>query len=198
LSDYNKRRLDKLPNQRNEAELYSPIVETMKSVFDRWYLEESQVYTKQGLQYNLTTAIKNPHLEVTAKGNFSEILKSHFDITMFGKLYGEELHPDIMGFVTKKKTGKPELITFEVKLDDLKIRDVMQARLYEVFFKSKLTFLLSPNGISREKIEAIMQHDEFLRGHVIIGKCGENGKDFRIDPKLKDKIPKEFLRFCRI
>jgi hypothetical protein len=57
---------------------------------------------------------------------------------------------------TKKKTARPELITIEVKLDDLKIRDVMKARLYEVFFKSKLTFLLSPTGISREKIEAIM------------------------------------------
>jgi hypothetical protein len=42
-----------------------------------------------------------------------------------------------------------------------------------------------------------MLHDDFLRGHVIVGKCGKDGKDFQIDPKLRNKIPKEFVRFCR-
>jgi hypothetical protein len=102
-----------------------------------------------------------------------------------------------MGFVRKKKSDKPDLITVEVKKDDLKIRDVMQARLYEIFFQSKFTFLLSPTGISREKIEAVMQHDDFIRGHVIIGKCGDDGKDFRVDPKLCNKVRKEFVQFCR-
>lgn len=117
-----------------ENELYFQISETLKSVFDRWYLEESYAYSKEGYQRAPMSGITNPHLEITAQGNFSEQLKTHFDITMFGKLYGEELHPDIMGYVAKKKSDKQELITVEVKLDDLKIRDVMQARLYEVFF----------------------------------------------------------------
>jgi len=146
-----------------ENELYFQISETLKSVFDRWYLDESYEYSKEGYQRAPMGGITNPHLEITAQGNFSEQLKTHFDITMFGKLYGEELHPDIMGYVAKKKSAKQELITVEVKLDDLKIRDVMQARLYDVFFQSKLTFLLSPTGMSREKIEAVMQHDDFLR-----------------------------------
>ena len=186
-----------------ESELYFPILETLKKVFDRWYVAEPYAYARQknrmhDLMRAPTSGITNPHLDITAKGNFSEKLKTHFDITMFGKLYGEELHPDIMGFVVKKKAGKPELITVEVKAEDLKIRDVMQARLYEIFFQSKFTFLLSPTGMSREKIEAVMQHDDFLRGHVIIGKCGNNGEDFRIDPKLCDKVPKEFVRFCQL
>ena len=42
-----------------------------------------------------------------------------------------------------------------------------------------------------------MQHDEFIRGNVIIGKCGENGENFLIDPKLKNKIPKEFVTFFK-
>ena len=79
----------------------------------------------------------------------------------------------------------------------MKIRDVMPARLYEIFFQSKFTFLLSPTGISREKIEAVVQHDDFIRGHVIIGKCGNGGKDFRLDPRLCKKIQKEFVQFCR-
>ncbi len=93
--------------------------------------------------------ITNPHLEITAQGNFSELLKTHFDITMFGKLYGEELHPDIMGYV-KKKSAKPELITAEVKLDDLKIRDVMQATLYEVFFQSKHLSAIANRYVKRK------------------------------------------------
>ncbi len=178
------------------------MLETLKRIFDRWYVEEPYSYrkiphTNHWAQAGLSDGITNPYLEITAKGNFPEKLKAHFNITMFGKLYGEELHPDIMGFVKKKKSDKPELITVEIKNDDLKIRDVMQARLYEIFFQSKFTFLLSPTGISREKIEAVMQHDDLIRGNVIIGKCGDDGKDFRIDPKLCNKVRKEFARFCR-
>jgi len=32
----------------------------------------------------------------------------------------------------------------------------------------------------------------------MIGKCGDDGKDFRLDPKIKDKVRKEFQRFCRL
>ena len=188
--------------EEKEDKLYFPVVEKLKEIFDRWYVKEPYAYRKiphtdYWAMAAPSSGITNPHLEITAKGNFSEELKAYFDITMFGKLYGEELHPDTMGFVRKKKSDKPDLITVEVKKDDLKIRDVMQARLYEIFFQSKFTFLLSPTGISREKIEAVMQHDDFIRGHVIIGKCGDDGKDFRVDPKLCNKVRKEFVQFCR-
>ena len=181
-----------------EKELYANVLYTIRKIFDTWYLEVPYAIDRKGIQNASPDWITNPHLEDTHIGNLSEAIKTHFDIVMFGKLYGEELRPDIMGYVTKKKGAKPELITIEVKLDDLTIRDVMQARLYELFFKSKFTFLLSPTGISREKIEAIMQHDDFLRGKVMVGKCGVDGKDFRLDPKIKDKVQKEFQRFCRL
>jgi hypothetical protein len=190
-----------LTKTSNEKELYANVLHTVRAIFDTWYLEVPYGIDRKGIMHASTDWITNPHLEDTHIGNFSEEIKSHFDIVMFGKLYGEELRPDIMGYVSKKEGAKPELITIEVKLGDLKITDVMQARLYELFFKSKFTFLLSPTGMSREKIEAIMQHDNLLRGNVIVGKCGEDGKDFRIDPKIKDKLPKElkeFQRFCRL
>lgn len=185
----------------SEKELYANVLYTVRTIFDRNYLDVPYTISKEGYQKASTDWITNPHLEDTHTGNFSEEIKSHFDIIMFGKLYGEDLRPDIMGYVTKKENAKPGLMVIEVKLGDLRITDVMQARLYELFFNSKFTFLLSPTGISREKMEAIMLHDNLLRGNVIIGKCGDDGKDFRIDPKLKDILPKElkqFQRFCKL
>jgi hypothetical protein len=196
-----------MPRQKLEEKLYAPIVETLKAIYDYWYLERSQVYSgkpndKNRLQYNLTTAIKNPHLEITAHGEFSEDLKlNNFDYYMFKQLSAEELHPDIMGYVrknVKKKSSPIEVITVEVKAEKLKLRDLMQAKLYETFFNSKHTFLLSPKGMSGETIEVALKYEQIFRGNVIIGKCGADGKDLRINPRLANKIPKEFARFCRL
>jgi hypothetical protein len=143
------------------------------------------------------SSLKNPHLEITARGNFSKVLKTRFDYYMFGKLYAEKLHPDIMGFVTKKESSKPKLITVEVKPVPLRLRDVMQGKLYEAVFESKYS-LLSPTGIEGEKLEAVLKHDKTIRGNILIGKCGEDGNTVRIDPRLANKIPKSFQSLCRL
>jgi hypothetical protein len=95
-----------MARHRLEEKLYEPIVETLKSIYDYWYLERSQIYSGKPnddnrLQYNLiTTEIKNPHLEITAHGEFSEELElKKFDYYMFKQLFAEHLHPDILGYV---------------------------------------------------------------------------------------------------
>jgi hypothetical protein len=196
-----------MPRQELEERLYAPIVENLKSIYNYWYLDKSQVYAGKPdddyrPQYNLTTAITNPHLEITAHGEFSEDLKlKRFDYYMFAQLFAEHLHPDILGYVIKnvaKRLGSFETIAVEVKAKYLLIRDLMQAKLYEAVFGAKHTFLLSPQGMTGEKIAVVLKHDDLLRGNVIIAKCGENGKDFRIDPRLVDYVPKEFRRFCKL
>jgi hypothetical protein len=196
-----------MSRQKLEEKLYAPIVETLKKIYDYWYLDRSQVYSgkpndKNRLQYSPSTEITNPHLEITAHGEFSEDLKLHnFDYYMFKQLSAEELHPDVMGYVrknTQKKSSPIEVITVEVKAGDLKLRDLMQAKLYETFFNSTHTFLLSPNGMAGETIEVALKYEQVFRGNVIIGKCGAEGKDLRIDPRLANKIPKELTRFCRL
>ena len=121
---------------------------------------------------------------------------------MFEKLWSEKLQPDIMGYVSKKVKGKkasaPETITIEVKGGNLKLKDVMQAKLYESIFNSKHTFLLSPNGITTEKMDVLLEYDLALRGNVIIGKCGKDGEILGINPRLIDKVPKEFRSFCHL
>jgi len=182
---------DKNNLPKPEELLYAPVLQMLKKVFDARYVDESVMYPLQR-----AIEIKNPRLEITAHGNMSDELQSHFDYFMFKKLFAEKLHPDIMGYVTKKKTGT-EFITVEIKHDDLTLKDLMQAKLYEAVFNSKHSFLFSPTGMSVQKLEVVLQHDEALRGNVIIGKCGEDGHMFRISPKLTDKTPKYFQDLCR-
>jgi len=122
---------------------------------------------------------------------------------MFEQLFAEELQPDILGYVIKSNGKKEvlETIAVEVKAHELKIRDLMQAKLYETIFGANHTFLLSPKGMSGEKMEVVLKHNDILRGNVLIGNCGDDGKSFWINPRLKDKLPKElknFQQFCRL
>jgi hypothetical protein len=145
--------------------------------------------------------IKNPHLEITAHGEFSEELKlKKFNYYMFEQLWAEELHPDILGYalIENGKKSISETIAVEVKAHDLRIRYLMQAKLYETVFGAKRTFLLSPQGMTGEKMEVVLKHNDLLRGNVVIGKCGEDGKQIRFDPRLIDVVPQAFRRYCRL
>jgi hypothetical protein len=128
--------------KRKEEELYAPVLEALKGIFDRWYVEESYVYSREGLQRAMESGIKNPHLRITAHGEFSEELQRVFDYRLFAALYAERLKPDIMGFVRKKRLGEPEVITVEVKATALTIRDVLQAKMYSDIFKAKFSFAI--------------------------------------------------------
>jgi hypothetical protein len=189
-------------------------METLKVIFDTHYVTHGILYKKYRVKINLLKSkeiylqnaphgsVTNPHLEITAHKEFSEDLKLHnFNYYMFEQLAAEGLHPDIMGYVIRnaQKKSKPiEVITVEVKGEDLSLRDLMQAKLYETFFNSKHTFLLSPTGMSGEKIEVALKYEHVFRGNIIIGMCGDDGKDLRINPRLTNKIPKEFANLCRL
>ena len=196
-----------MPRERLEEKLYQPIVDRLKHTYDYWYLDESVlVGGKPTDKYRpqtrpSTTEIENPHLEITAHGEFSEELKlKNFNYYMFEQLFAEQLQPDILGYVIKnaKKPSIIETIAVEVKAHELDIRDLMQAKLYETIFGAKHTFLLSPKGMTGEKMEVVLKHGELLRGNVMIGNCGDAGKDFYLDPRLADYVPKEFRQFCRL
>ena len=184
------------PKKVREEDLYYPIMEALKGIFDRWYLDESYVYTRDGLQRAMSSGIKNPHLIITAHGEFSDELQRVLDYRLFAALYAEKLKPDIMGFVRKKKSSEPEVITVEVKATALTIRDVLQAKMYSDIFNAKFAFIISPQGISIPKLRTIMEHDKALRGNVIIVKYHPKVTRFQIYQELKDSIPKELQRFC--
>jgi hypothetical protein len=196
-----------MPREKLEEKLYSPTVKALKSMFDSHYCDKSRLYGKPllGTDYRPQTGlseaeIDNPHLEITAQGQFSEPLKfKQSDPYLFEQLFAEELRPDILGYVIKskgKKPSPPETIDVEIKAHELTLRDLMQAKLYETIFGPKHTFLLSPQGMTGEKMAVVMKHGELLRGKVIIGKCHENGVVL-FDPRLVDSMPSEgFKQFC--
>ena len=68
-----------------------------------------------------------------------------------------------MGFVMKKPLSNPEFITVEIKKSALRIRDILQAKLYEEIFNAKFSFTISPKGISPEKLSVILKHNKTLR-----------------------------------
>jgi hypothetical protein len=72
---------------------------------------------------------------------------------LFAYLYAEKLKPDIMGYVRKKPSSDPEVITVEVKPTALTIRDVLQAKMYSDIFKAKFSFAISPKGIKIRKLK---------------------------------------------
>jgi hypothetical protein len=123
-------------------------------------------------------------------------LHGQFDYPLFQDLKAENLHPDLMGYVYKKDPSKREFVTAEVKYAPLKIKDVLQAKLYEKIFNAKFSFVISPKGIAIEKLKVILKHDKDLRGNVIIGQCSANGELIRLYPDLSEYIPKEFRQLC--
>jgi hypothetical protein len=82
-----------------EKDLYAPYMEALKAIFDRYYVDESCVYSSEGLQKAPTNSITNPLLEITAFGEMPEELQRIFDYRLFAALYSERLKPDSMGFV---------------------------------------------------------------------------------------------------
>jgi len=185
-----------MARRRIEDKLYWPLLQKLREIFDRWYVAESYAYSREGYMRAPTSSITNPHLEITANGKFSELLHTQFDYYLFKSLKAENLHPDIMGYVYKKDATKREFITVEVKKDPLKIRDILQAKLYENIFNAKFSFAISPKGMAIEKLKVILKHDKDLRGNVMIGQCSADGRAIRLYPDLSEYIQKEFQRLC--
>ena len=137
---------------KKESTLYFPICQELKVFFDQNYV--SDPYTidrKTGYLKAPTNFIQNPRLEITANGKMSDLLQSNFSYFLFRKLQAERLHPDLMGFVKKKSSSNPEFITVEIKKGALRIRDILQAKLYEDIFNAKFSFAISPKGISTQQ-----------------------------------------------
>ena len=184
--------------KREESRLYFPLCQKLKEIFDVYYVADSYtIDRKTGYMKAPTNSITNPLLEITANGEVSDKLQSKFTYGLFQNLQSEKLHPDLMGYVRKKPSSKPEFITVEIKKGALRIRDILQAKLYGDIFNSTFSFAISPKGISTQKLKTILEYDKALRGQVIIAQCSEDGRSIWINPLLKNHITKEFRGLCR-
>ncbi len=149
--------------KRDEEKLYEPIKKALATVFAFHYIEKRKKPMREPI------CKRNPHLEITANGKFSETLKREFDDKTLNILSTEKLRPDVMGFVQKKSSSPKELIIVEVKASPIKIVDVSKAKLYQDIFNATFSLVVSPRGIPEEKLRLVLDKDA-IRGKVIIAK----------------------------
>ena len=134
------------PEKRIEEDYYFPIFERLRDIFDRWYVDEPYAVARDGVMKAPSSGITNPHLKITAHGEFDDKLHRVFDYRLFAALYAERLKPDIMGFVKRNKKSEPEIITVEVKIDALSIQIFFKRRCIVIFLELNTPLLFHQRG----------------------------------------------------
>jgi len=182
---------------KKEYEFYEKIKTLLEGVFAVNYITERAYMGSPFYE-------ENPHLEITAYGQFSPTLKNAFskDTLRFFRI--EKVKPDIMGFVKKKLKSPKELITVEVKRSPIELCWILKAKFYQDFFGAKWSLLISPKGIVEDKVRFVVDTDfgRKIRGKVIIAKYNEPSHDMtkkilEINPRFKNSIPEPFKRFVK-
>lgn len=173
--------------EEKEEQLYKPILNALKRVFEGYLNSEKK-------RLNLPADFKGKvHLEITAKGHFSEELKeaiAEVDDKALGIIRVEKFSPDIMGFVQKDQYSK-ELVTVEVKPDKITIKNISRAKLYADIFGAKYGMLISPKKIPVE-IWRFISSRYAIRGNIIIAQFDKVNEKFIFHPKLYPTPPEPF------
>jgi hypothetical protein len=99
----------------------------------------------------------NAHLEITAKGHYSEALKHlvRHDI-VFSFL--AKAPPDLTGYILRegveprsaRSSDVENFITAEIKPDKVTLQDIFQAKMYGDLFYARYALLISPEIIGEE------------------------------------------------
>jgi len=120
---------------------------------------EEELYepVKKYLIRMLKRNFSNYHLEITARGTYSETLK-HLVRHDIAFSFLQKAPPDLTGFVLKeganarvaRSSDVMGFITVEVKPDKVRIQDVFQAKMYGDLFYAKYALLVSPDIIGEE------------------------------------------------
>ncbi len=186
---------------RIEEILYEPIKEVLTGTFSRYIIPPKKPYL-QGASYERPP--ERLYLELIGdKRGFSEKLKQCFEDETLHIINSEGKYPDIIGFVKRKENSREELITVEIKAGSIKLRDIMQARLYKELFKAKFGLLISASGITEERVRFLLDNDigKWIRGEVIIMRYYKNfhqkGRFFEMHPRFKNKVPEIFKKYCK-
>ena len=121
---------------------------------------EKELYEpiKKYLKKGFTQKFGRCHLEVTAEGSFSDILKRAVRNDIIFSFLGKKASPDLTGFTFTKpldwsswsSSDIQDFITVEIKRGKLTIQDVYQARMYGDLFQAKYALLISDESIPEE------------------------------------------------
>ncbi len=174
------------PKKKKEEELYEPIQLTLIGILKKYLDAEKK-------RLNLPTDSEGKvHLEITAKGHFSEELKEVLDDKALSIIRVEKFSPDIMGFIQKDQYSK-EKITVEVKPDKITIKDISRTKLYADIFDAKYGILISPRSIP-EEIRRFISDKYAIRGNIIIAEFLKETATFLFNKKLYPSNPEPFTQ----
>ena len=165
-----------------EERLYEPLKNALQKEFERYLNSEKE---RTGGEF-----MGKVHLEITAKGHFSEDLKEALDDNALSIIRVEKFSPDIMGFIQKIEYSK-ELITVEVKPEKITIKNISRAKLYADIFGAKYGMLISPKRVP-EEIRRFIRSKYEIRGNIIIAQFDKANNKFKFDKKLYSTIPEPF------
>lgn len=164
---------------KKEELLYEPLKNALQKEFERYLTSEKDM-----------GFVGKVHLEITAKGQFSEDLKEALEDNALSIIRVEKFSPDRTGFIQKTEYSK-ELITIEVKPDKITIKNISRAKLYADIFGAKYGMLISPKRIP-EEIRRFIKNKYAIRGNIIIAQFDKATHDFKFDKKLYPTIPEPF------
>jgi len=131
--------MSRKPQSTTERELYEPIKDYLTEAFEEKF--------------------GNCHLEITADGVFSALLKKVVRYDIIFSFLGRKASPDLTGFVHSRGsevivTYGPHtvdnFITVEIKPGKVTVQDICQAKMYGDLFSAKYAFLISPQPIPEE------------------------------------------------
>ena len=163
----------------SEESLYEPVKNALQTQFERFVGSEGKV-----------------HLEITAKGRFSEELKEVLDDRALSILRVERISPDIAGFLQKKDSHSKDLVTVEIKPDKIKIRHVWKARLYAEILNARYGIIISPKKIPEEIRRFLKDRYNITYrggyGSLVIAQFDKDRNEFKFDEKLYSSIPEPF------
>lgn len=90
-----------------------------------------------------------------------------------------------------------------MKRSSIELGWILKAKFYQDFFGSKWSLLISPKGITEDKVRFVSETKlgKRIRGKVIIAKYNEHPQItesiLEIHHKFKNSIPEPFKRFVR-
>jgi hypothetical protein len=165
--------------ENKEERLYEPIRSALKAEFEVFVGSEGKVY-----------------LEKTDKGRFSEELKETLDDRALSISRVEKLCPDITGFVQKKGFSK-DLVTVEVKLGKIRIRDLWQAKLYAEVLNAKYGITISTGKIQEEIKRFLTDRPNILyrqgyNNQLVVAQFDVENNEFNFNRKNYPTRPEPF------
>lgn len=160
-----------------EAELYNSVLEALERKF---------------------MALGDVHLEITAKGKFSDEMKDELEDYSLFILNIERISPDLTGFILKEEQYRESkfIIVVEVK-KRLALKDIYQTKRYAEILKADYALLVSPKKLSPERRKFLIKRRGELtefhpRRHVLIGQFKKSTKSIEIDKDLYYDVPEPF------